>query len=147
MYVYKWRKSHFTRLEKESTQIVNDLFVYTTDEFAIVVTVGYVESRESHHAVLNVYTLTEDDDLKHIQLVYLDAANIFPITLNDGFYFYSLSHSGNYFSYIPKRKYFENNYSSDLIPSIIKILKYVLHTTLCIPPCCIKSRSDTTFYS
>lgn len=95
MYLYKWRKSHFTRLEKESTKIVNDLFAYITEKFAIVVTVGYFESRESHHTVLNVYTLGEDDDLKHIQLMYLDAANIFPITLNDGFYFYSQSHSGN----------------------------------------------------
>lgn len=100
MYIYKWRKSHFTRLEKVATQTVNDLFVYVkktteiTETFAIVVTVGYFQSKESHHTVLNVYTLTDDDELKHIQLSYLDAANIFPVTINDDFYFYSLSHAG-----------------------------------------------------
>lgn len=93
MYMYKWRKSHFTRLEKVSTQTVNDLVVYTTETMAIVVTIGYFKSSESHHAVLNVYTFT-DDEIKHVQLAYLDAANIFPITLNDGFYFYSVSYTG-----------------------------------------------------
>lgn len=102
MYIYKWRKSHFTRLEKVSTDTVNDLFVFvkerteTTETFAIIVTIGYFQTRESHHTMFNVYTLTDDDDLKHIQFSYLDAANIFPIALNGGFHFFSVSHSGMY---------------------------------------------------
>lgn len=94
MYFYKWRKSHFTRLDLIQIGTVNDLFVYTTDNVAIVVTVEYVENTVPHHTVLNVYTLADDEKVKHIQLSYLDAATIFPVTFNNGFYFYVSSHSG-----------------------------------------------------
>lgn len=96
MYFYKWRKSHFTRLEMTQIGTINDLFVYTTDNVAIIVTVEYVENTVPHHTVLNVYTLADDERVKHIQLSYLDATTIFPVTFNNEFYFYSLSHSGTH---------------------------------------------------
>ncbi|KAJ6641891.1 hypothetical protein Bhyg_06836 [Pseudolycoriella hygida] len=99
MYIYKWRKSHFSRLERVETGIANDFFTYTTSTFVIVVTVGYFESTESHYTVINVYTLAKDDELSNIQLFYLDAQKVFPITLDDGFYFYSVSRSGLLTSY------------------------------------------------
>lgn len=93
MYFYKWRKSHFTRLETVSTEIANNLFAYTAETFAIVVTVTY-SSTSLDRTVLNVYILTKGDELKLVQKFYLDALNVFPITMNDGFYFYSVSKSG-----------------------------------------------------
>lgn len=58
---------------------------------AIIVTVAYAEST----SVLHVYTLADEDDLNNIQYSYLDAAKIFPVTFDDDFFLYSVSHSGN----------------------------------------------------
>ena len=94
MYFYKWRKSHFSEMKRIESGIANDVFTYATESFVIVVTVGYFERADSQYAVINVYTLAKNDELTHIQLFYLDANNIFPITLDDGFYYYTVSSSG-----------------------------------------------------
>ncbi|XP_037045485.1 uncharacterized protein LOC119080959 isoform X2 [Bradysia coprophila] len=98
LYLYKWRKSHFTRLETLSTDNANDIIAYTAESFAIVVTVSYFPNA-SQRTLLNVYILTDRDELRHIQMFYINAAIIFPITLVNRFYFYSVSRSGRLRSY------------------------------------------------
>lgn len=93
MYLYKWRHSHFTLLETLSTDNANDIFTYTAESFAVVVTVSYATSN-SHRTLLNVYILTGGNELRHVQTFYINAVKVFPITLDNGFYFYSVSHSG-----------------------------------------------------
>lgn len=96
MYLYKWRKSHFTRLEMLSTDNANDMFTYAAKTYAIVVTVTYFQSA-SRRTLLNVYILSDDEELRHIQMFYVNAVSIFPVTLDNRFYFYSVSRSGMVF--------------------------------------------------